>query len=59
MGFFDDIANFLHDVRQVGEQLDDVKQELLAPVTELTDSLSDALTEATETPEAQDATDEG
>lgn len=42
------MAGFLDDVRQLGEQFDEAKQELLAPVSELTDDLTTVVQDAAE-----------
>lgn len=49
MGFFDDMNSFLRDVQELNQQVDDLKAELLAPVTELIDDATQSVTELRET----------
>lgn len=48
MGFFDDMSSFLQDVQELGQQVDDLKQEFMAPVTELIDDATQAATDIRE-----------
>lgn len=49
MGFFDDMSSFLQDVQELGQRVDDLKQEFMAPVTELIDETAQSVTEIRET----------
>lgn len=49
MGFLDDIAGFLDDVRQVGEEFDGLKQEVLASVADLGEEAAGTVAELKDT----------